>query len=46
MGIVPGDAAQRSHLEQLLNQADALMYERKHQKKITHSVVGPDAKCP
>jgi two-component system cell cycle response regulator len=33
VGIVPNDATQRSSLEQLLSQADALMYRQKHSKK-------------
>jgi two-component system cell cycle response regulator len=33
VGIVPNDATQHSNLEQLLSQADALMYRQKHSKK-------------
>jgi two-component system, cell cycle response regulator len=35
IGIVPGDAAQLSHLETLLDRADAVMYEEKQSKKIS-----------
>ncbi len=44
MGIVPGNPAQRSHLEQLLEQADALMYQKKHQKKVSSDGARPDGK--
>jgi two-component system, cell cycle response regulator len=37
IGIVPGDAAQLSHLETLLDRADAVMYEEKESKKIFRS---------
>ena len=33
VGIVPNDATQHSNLEQLLSQADALMYRQKQSKK-------------
>jgi two-component system, cell cycle response regulator len=33
VGIVPNDATQHSNLEQLLSQADALMYRQKYSKK-------------
>jgi diguanylate cyclase (GGDEF)-like protein len=32
MGIVPDDVTQHSHIEQLLSQADALMYQQKRSK--------------
>jgi diguanylate cyclase (GGDEF)-like protein len=35
IGIVPGDAAQLSHLEHLLDKADALMYDQKQSKKVS-----------
>ena len=41
IGIVPGDAAQRSHLEKLLDQADAAMYEQKQSKKVSRATVIP-----
>jgi diguanylate cyclase (GGDEF)-like protein len=37
IGIVPGDSAQLSHLETLLDRADAVMYEEKQSKKVSRS---------
>jgi len=38
IGIVPGDSAQSQDLEQLLHQADALMYRHKQDRRLTRSV--------
>ena len=35
IGIVPGDTTRLSNIEQLLSEADALMYQNKHSKKVT-----------
>ena len=39
LGVVPGDAAQLSHLETLLDRADAVMYEEKQSKKLSRSTL-------
>jgi len=39
IGIVPGDVAQRAHLESLLDRADAAMYEQKQSKKMSLSPI-------
>jgi|SRR5882724_2523115 len=38
IGIVPGTPSRPVHLEQLLEQADRLMYQQKHARKTSHEV--------
>ncbi len=39
VGIVPSDATQHADLEQLLSEADALMYRQKQSKKVSREVI-------
>jgi len=42
IGIVASDAAQTPDLEQLLHQADALMYRHKQERRVSRESAGPD----
>jgi two-component system cell cycle response regulator len=42
IGIIPGDTAKVGNVEQLLSQADTLMYQNKHSKKVSPELAEAD----